>query len=250
MRGRKQMRERERGGLSKQRGTVVPLLLAPAACLNTSFATHPMPPPACLQGQNLVAELIYNCCFPSLRMYQVLQAALLVRNSAQAASAQAFAALCKERQQLPSLQQPQQQQPEQQQRLQQLTADVLQQTISVTSAFSSMTQWSRLAEGTVAAARSAQATGALGAASGCSTASREAAFDLLLELVVHDSACWQAAARELSASMHSLADLILQHTTTAQPPPPRAPGCAASVFPLSTASCCCCCWLLCMAAVS
>ena len=78
------------------------------------------------------------------------------------------------------------------------------------------------AERVVAAAR-AQGSGSAGSTS---SSSREAAFGLLLDLVLHDSGCWQKAQQLLQSEVHTIAGATFLRNRFNNIPLPllRAPG--------------------------
>ena len=173
-------------------GVVVPCIVGRQGCL---CLTYVLVLPA-LQTHNLVGQLIQGCCFPAITAFNQWQ--LITYAVSQVALAAAAAV---------STSGPPGGSSEQQRA-----------AVYAAATASAVVQ----AERCVAAAR-AQGSGSAGSSS---SSSREAAFDLLLDLVLHDSGCWQQAQELLQTTVHASAGaMILPNRFNNIPLPSlRAPG--------------------------
>jgi hypothetical protein len=145
-----------------------------------------------LQTHNLVGQLIQGCCFPAIAAFNQWQ--MITFAVSQVALADPTAAA--------------QGGASEQQRA----------AVYAAATASAVVQ----AERCVAAAR-AQGSGSAGSSS---SSSREAAFDLLLDLVLHDSGCWQQAQELLQTTVHASAGVMILPNRFNNIPLPslRAPG--------------------------
>lgn len=123
-----------------------------------------------LQSCNFARLLIHSCCFPAVSAQRQLEAATLGRLNAAGAEAASVSAL---------------------------PPPPLQQSVLAAAATAEAT-----AERCIAAAQAQYGNGS-------GTSSREAAFDLLLDLMLHDSGCWQYAQEQLRNIVHAAASSFL-----------------------------------------
>ena len=155
------------------------------------------PVPSALQTHNLVSQLIQGCCFPAITVFQQWQVVSYAVNQLALAAAAANPALAASGG------------PSQEQRA----------AIHAAASAGAVAK----AERCVTAAR-AQGSGSAGSTS--SSSSREAAFLLLLDLVLHDSGCWQQAQEQLQSVVHTFAGALFLPNRFNNIPLPslRAPG--------------------------
>lgn len=175
----------------------------------------PRPCPAPLQTSGLVLKLLHGCCFPAIAAMRFraswISQIMAMGQTAGASAAQAsrIAAASSGAADAAAVE------AEAEAASQRMAATVMQQKLAQTSG-QVHAQWERC----IAAAREQ-------AASGTAAASREVAFDLLLDLAVHDSGCWQLLQEQLSGVVHAptTGAMFLPHVfNNVAPQLIRAPG--------------------------
>lgn len=175
-------------------GPVVPRVRVGRLLLASAFyscsCAPPLPPLP--QSSNLVVRLLDGCCFPALSVLrqreQFTAYWLALADQAGKAMGAAAALVAESGADSPAA-------------VQAAAAAAQQQQVAATAGGFAMAMWSQ-SEKCILAAR-------LQAANGSWSTSREAAFDLLLDLVTHDVGCWHKAAELLQTQVHEAARGLL-----------------------------------------
>lgn len=161
--------------------------LRPKRRLSTAPPHIPLP-----QSSNLVVRLLDGVCFPALSVLrqrdQFMAYWYALTDEADKAMGAAAAVVAESGVDSPAA-------------VQAAVTAVQRRQAAAAAASFAVTMWGQC-EKCILAAR-------LQAASGGGSASREAAFELLLDLVTHDSGCWQKASELLQTQVHEAARSLL-----------------------------------------